>query len=189
MGGAASIEHTPYDEAKFLQSKAILESTIDDAEKFYKLKSIWTDNVPLDDHKEEAYKKVAQEEPGKATFRDECTENKNDLAGERHLKEEESLLEKGLAEKERHDAQDAGEHDSVTMKAHHCKEGESTSKTNEHGDDVYVQQVETKKHAESSPRALSARASLPLSYDMPALQTSAPSSSNEALDEELLKNG
>ncbi|CEG48266.1 uncharacterized protein PHALS_06096 [Plasmopara halstedii] len=47
MGGAASVEHTRYDENKFLQSMAILESIGDDAEKFSKLKAIWTDNVSV----------------------------------------------------------------------------------------------------------------------------------------------
>ncbi|KAL7678854.1 hypothetical protein Plhal304r1_c091g0171851 [Plasmopara halstedii] len=44
---AASVEHTRYDENKFLQSMAILESIGDDAEKFSKLKAIWTDNVSV----------------------------------------------------------------------------------------------------------------------------------------------
>ncbi|KAG6608983.1 Branched-chain amino acid aminotransferase [Phytophthora cinnamomi] len=46
MGAAGSIECTQYDEAKFLQSKAVMESAVDDAEKFAKLKSIWADGAP-----------------------------------------------------------------------------------------------------------------------------------------------
>ncbi|KAE8910177.1 hypothetical protein PF005_g18803 [Phytophthora fragariae] len=46
MGAAGSIECTPYDEAKFLQSKAVMESVAEDAEKFAKLKSIWAEGAP-----------------------------------------------------------------------------------------------------------------------------------------------
>ncbi|GLD97755.1 hypothetical protein PINS_up006452 [Pythium insidiosum] len=43
MGNAASIENAQYDPSKFQQSRAIMESTADDAEKFAKLKAIWVD--------------------------------------------------------------------------------------------------------------------------------------------------
>ncbi|EGZ23062.1 hypothetical protein PHYSODRAFT_310637 [Phytophthora sojae] len=46
MGAAGSIETTPYDEAKFLQSKAVMESAAEDADKFAKLKSIWANGTP-----------------------------------------------------------------------------------------------------------------------------------------------
>lgn len=42
MGASASIQNTEYDEAKFQESKAILEAEgIEDQEKFIKLKAIW----------------------------------------------------------------------------------------------------------------------------------------------------
>ncbi|RLN45239.1 hypothetical protein BBO99_00007593 [Phytophthora kernoviae] len=54
MGAAGSIESTPYDEGKFLQSKNVMESGADDADKFAKLKSIWAEGGVASEHTKSA---------------------------------------------------------------------------------------------------------------------------------------
>ncbi|KAF4042884.1 hypothetical protein GN244_ATG04803 [Phytophthora infestans] len=150
MGGAASIENTLYDEDKFLQSKAIMESTANDAEKFSKLKSIWTDGVPpgaADAHHNNGAKEVPPAETGTAheghkeeIYKDvqhngEINKAEHRHNGDHHCHKEEHRHKAG----EQH-AHNGGDHANKEGEHHHTdsvirhKEGEKNHSHHKEGE-------------------------------------------------------
>ncbi|KAG2770410.1 hypothetical protein PC129_g9308 [Phytophthora cactorum] len=196
MGGAVSIDNTPYDETKFLQSKAIMESTADDAEKFSKLKSIWTDGAPPDaadghhksvkepevgaaheEHKEEAHK---EETHNGEVHKDEHHEKHHCNKEEHHHREGDSHHKEGdhhaHKEEEHHhkveNHQKESEHHEHKRGEDH-KEGDHTHKVESHA-------AKGDGHAEApkdSPKAPSGSAST----------GKLPSASSEHLSEKVSK--
>ncbi|KAF1790307.1 hypothetical protein GQ600_18218 [Phytophthora cactorum] len=170
MGGAVSIDNTPYDETKFLQSKAIMESTADDAEKFSKLKSIWTDDghhksvkepevgAAHEEHKEEAHK---EETHNGEVHKDEHHEKHHCNKEEHHHREGDSHHKEGITMLTRRR--------STTTKSRTTKRRASITSTRE--------EKITRKAPKDSPKAPSGSAST----------GKLPSASSEHLSEKVSK--
>ncbi|KAF1779143.1 Aminotransferase, class IV, conserved site [Phytophthora cactorum] len=203
MGGAVSIDNTPYDETKFLQSKAIMESAADDAEKFSKLKSIWTDGAPPDaadghhksvkepevgaayeEHKEEAHK---VETHNGEVHKDEHHEKHHCHKEEHHHREGDSH------HKESDNHHKEGDHHAHREEEHHHKvenhqeEGEhhEHKRGEDHKEGDHVHKVES--HAAKEDGHAEAPKDSPKAPSGSASTGKLPSASSEHLSEKVSK--